>query len=91
MNISEFDSSEFDYLNAGIFLETENQNQPAKQEISNIERFWRMTGNWGEFGSYRGRGSVGIPYRAGDSRADTCCCNSYSRCWFGAGGVQFGC
>jgi len=65
MNISEFDSSEFDYLNAGLFLETENQNQPAKQEISNIERFWRMTGNWGEFGSYFCAGlSVSLIVRA---------------------------
>jgi hypothetical protein len=65
MNISEFDSSEFDYLNAGIFLETENQNQPAKQETSNIERFWLLTGNWGEFGSYFGAGlSVSLIVRA---------------------------
>lgn len=52
MNISEFDASEFDYLNVGNFSESENQNQPAKQEITNIERFWLLTGNWGEFGSY---------------------------------------
>ncbi len=51
MNISEFDS-DFDYLNAGNFSESENQNQPAKPEITNIERFWMLTGNWGEFGSY---------------------------------------
>src|SRR4028118_1428828 len=56
MNISEFDASEFDYLNVGNFSESENQNQPAKQEITNIERFWTLTGNWGEFGSYFGAG-----------------------------------
>jgi hypothetical protein len=65
MKISEFESSEFDYLNAGIFLETENQNQPAKQENSNIERFWLLTRNWGEFGSYFGAGlSVSLIVRA---------------------------
>ena len=56
MTISEFDASEFDYLNVGNFSESENQNQPAKQEITNIERFWLLTGNWGEFGSYFGAG-----------------------------------
>ena len=56
MNISEFDASEFDYLNVGNLSESENQNQPAKQEITNIERFWLLTGNWGEFGSYFGAG-----------------------------------
>ena len=56
MNISEFDASEFDYLNVENFSESENQNQPAKQEITNIEKFWLLTGNWGEFGSYFGAG-----------------------------------
>ena len=56
MNISEFDASEFDYLNAGNFSESENQTQPAKPEVTNIERFWNLTGNWGEFGSYFGAG-----------------------------------
>ena len=56
MTISEFDASEFDYLNVCNFSESENQNQPAKQEITNIERFWLLTGNWGEFGSYFGAG-----------------------------------
>ena len=56
MTISEFDASEFDYLNVGNFSESENQNQPAKQEITNIERFWLLTENWGEFGSYFGAG-----------------------------------
>jgi hypothetical protein len=56
MNISEFDSSEFDYLNADNFSQSETQNQPANPEVSNIERFWNLTGNWGEFGSYFGVG-----------------------------------
>lgn len=56
MNISEFDSSEFDYLNADNFSQTETQNQPVKPEVTNIERFWNLTGNWGEFGSYFGAG-----------------------------------
>ena len=56
MNISEFDTSEFDYLNADNFSQTESTNQPAKLEVSNIERFWNLTGNWGEFGSYFGAG-----------------------------------
>jgi hypothetical protein len=43
-------------LNVGHFSGSENQNQPAKQEITNIERFWLLTGNWGEFGSYFGAG-----------------------------------
>lgn len=56
MNISEFDASEFDYLNVDNFSQSENQNQPAKPEVTNIERFWNLTGNWGEFGSYFGAG-----------------------------------
>ena len=56
MNISEFDASEFDYLNVDNFSQTENTNQPVKQEVTNIERFWLLTGNWGEFGSYFGAG-----------------------------------
>ena len=56
MNISEIDSSEFDYLNADNYSQTESTNQPAKLEVSNIERFWNLTGNWGEFGSYFGAG-----------------------------------
>ena len=56
MNISEFDSSEFDYLNADNFSQSETQTQSAKLEVSNIERFWNLTGNWGEFGSYFGAG-----------------------------------
>ena len=56
MNISEFDSSEFDYLDADNFSQSENQTQPANPEVTNIERFWNLTGNWGEFGSYFGAG-----------------------------------
>lgn len=52
MNISEFDASEFDYLNAGNFEQPEQQQQQKKDEISGIERFWNISGNWGEFGAY---------------------------------------
>ena len=65
MNISELDSSEFDYLNADNFSQGETQTQSAKLEVSNIERFWNLTGNWGEFGSYFGAGlSVSLIVRA---------------------------
>ena len=65
MNISEFDSSEFDYLNVDNYSQTESTNQPAKLEVSNIERFWNLTGNWGEFGSYFGAGlSASLVVRA---------------------------
>ena len=56
MNITEFDSSEFDYLNADNFSQTENQTVAKTPEVTNIERFWNLTGNWGEFGSYFGAG-----------------------------------
>jgi len=56
MYSQDFDASEFDYLNAGNFSETENQTQTETPEITNIERFWNLTGNWGEFGSYFGAG-----------------------------------
>ena len=52
----DFDSSEFDYLNADNYPQSESTNQPAKLEVTNIERFWNLTGNWGEFGSYFGAG-----------------------------------
>ena len=65
MNISEFDSSEFDYLNADNYSQSETQNQPINPEVSNIERFWNLTGNWGEFGSYFGAGlSASLVVRA---------------------------
>jgi hypothetical protein len=62
----DFDASEFDYLNTGNFAQTEDQKQQAKTpEISNIERFWNLTGNWGEFGSYFGAGlSASLVVRA---------------------------
>ena len=56
MNISEFDASEFDYLNADNFSQSESTNRPINPEVTNIERFWNLTGNWGEFGSYFGAG-----------------------------------
>jgi len=56
MNISEFDASEFDYLNADNFAQPENQTVAKAPEVTNIERFWNLTGNWGEFGSYFGAG-----------------------------------
>ncbi|MDP8932568.1 MAG: hypothetical protein M3N42_00055 [Cyanobacteriota bacterium] len=56
MNITKFDASEYDYLNVDNFSQNETQNQPAKPEVTNIERFWNLTGNWGEFGSYFGAG-----------------------------------
>ena len=65
MNISEFDSSEFDYLNADNYSQSESTNQPVNIEVTNIERFWNLTGNWGEFGSYFGAGlSVSLIVRA---------------------------
>jgi len=36
--------------------EFEQQNQTKAPEVTNIERFWTLTGNWGEFGSYFGAG-----------------------------------
>ena len=56
MNISEFDSSEFDYLTSETPQQFEPQNQSKVSEVTNIERFWNLTGNWGEFGSYFGAG-----------------------------------
>lgn len=53
---SEFDASEFDYLNSATPQQFEQQNQTQKTEVTNIERFWNLTGNWGEFGSYFGAG-----------------------------------
>ncbi|MEG4218689.1 hypothetical protein QUA27_25405 [Microcoleus sp. Pol14C6] len=56
MNISEFDASEFDYLNADNLSQSETQTVAKTPEVTNIERFWNLTGNWGEFGSYFGAG-----------------------------------
>ena len=52
---SEFDS-DFDYLNLETPQQFEQQNQTKTPEVTNIERFWTLTGNWGEFGSYFGVG-----------------------------------
>ena len=65
MNISEFDASEFDYLTSETPQQFEQQNQTKTPEVTNIERFWTLTGNWGEFGSYFGAGlSVSLIVRA---------------------------
>lgn len=55
MYSSEFDS-DFDYLNAATPQQFDQQNQVKAPEVSNIERFWTLTANWGEFGSYFGGG-----------------------------------
>ena len=52
---SEF-NSDFDYLNSETPQQFEQQTQTRTPEITNIERFWTLTGNWGEFGSYFGAG-----------------------------------
>jgi hypothetical protein len=52
---SEF-GSDFDYLNSETPQQFEQQNQTKTPEVTNIERFWTLTGNWGEFGSYFGVG-----------------------------------
>jgi hypothetical protein len=65
MYSQEFDSSEFDYLALGNQTQPEQQPQTKTPEISNIERFWTLTGNWGEFGSYFGAGlSASLVVRA---------------------------
>jgi hypothetical protein len=62
---SEFDASEFDYLNSATPQQFEQQNQTKTPEVTNIERFWTLTGNWGEFGSYFGAGlSASLVVRA---------------------------
>ena len=52
----DFDASEFDDLNSETPQQFEQQTQTRTPEITNIERFWTLTGNWGEFGSYFGAG-----------------------------------
>ena len=52
----DFNASEFDYLNSETPQQFEQQTQTRTPEITNIERFWTLTGNWGEFGSYFGAG-----------------------------------
>ncbi|MEG4807911.1 hypothetical protein QUA82_09805 [Microcoleus sp. F8-D3] len=56
MNVSGFDASEFDYLTSETPQQFEQQQQSKTPEVTNIERFWNLTGNWGEFGSYFGAG-----------------------------------
>ena len=53
---SEFDASEFDYLASPTPQQFEQENTAKAPEVTNIERFWNLTGNWGEFGSYFGAG-----------------------------------
>src|SRR4028118_978192 len=61
---SEFDS-DFDYLNSETPQQFEQPNQTKTPEVTNIERFWTLTGNWGEFGSYFGVGlSTSLVVRA---------------------------
>jgi len=61
----DFDASEFDYLNSTTAQQFEQQNPVKAPEVTNIERFWTLTGNWGEFGSYFGAGlSVSLIVRA---------------------------
>jgi hypothetical protein len=52
----DLDASEFDYLSTATPQQFEQQNQTKAPEVTNIERFWNLTGNWGEFGSYFGAG-----------------------------------
>jgi len=65
MYSQEFDASEFDYLALENQAQPDQQQQTKTPEISNIERFWNLTGNWGEFGSYFGVGlSASLVVRA---------------------------
>ncbi|MEK0187535.1 hypothetical protein [Microcoleus anatoxicus] len=52
----DLDSSDFDFLGADNFAQPDQQTQAKTPEVTNIERFWNLTGNWGEFGSYFGAG-----------------------------------
>jgi hypothetical protein len=52
----DFDASEVDELNSETPQQFEQQNQAKAPEVTNIKRFWMLTGNWGEFGSYFGAG-----------------------------------
>lgn len=62
---SESDASDFDYLNSATPQQFEQQTQTNTPEVTNIERFWNLTGNWGEFGSYFGAGlSASLVVRA---------------------------
>jgi hypothetical protein len=75
----DFDASEFDELNSETPQQFEQQTQTRTPEITNIERFWTLTGNWGEFGSYFGAGLSASLRSAGNSDSDSGCCNSYPR------------
>jgi len=52
----DFDASEFgsdsNYLTSESSQQFEQQNQTQTPEVTNIERFWNLAGNWGEFGAY---------------------------------------
>ena len=50
----DFDASEFDNLNSETPQQFEQQTKTRTPELTNMERFWTLTGNWGEFGSYFG-------------------------------------
>jgi hypothetical protein len=56
MYSTEFDASDYDYLSSGTSTQPETQTQAKTPQVSNIERFWTLTGNWGEFGLYFGAG-----------------------------------
>src|SRR6478672_4496029 len=56
MYSQDFEASDLDYLALGSQTQSEQQTQTKTPEITNIERFWNLTGNWGEFGSYFGAG-----------------------------------
>ena len=62
---SDFDASDYDYLSVANPQQTEQQAQAKTSEVTHIERFWMLTGNWGEFGSYFGGGlSASLMVRA---------------------------
>ena len=57
MYSTEFDSTELDYLGSTTFSqESQTQAKTPEVTVTNIERFWTLTGNWGEFGLYFGAG-----------------------------------
>ena len=52
----DFDASDYDYLSVATSQQSEQQTPTKAPEVTNIERFWMLAGNWGEFGSYFGAG-----------------------------------
>lgn len=57
MYSQEFDATDYDYLGlSNQQPQADAQAQAKTPEVTNIERFWTLTGNWGEFGSYFGAG-----------------------------------